>query len=69
MSNILAERFQRIREEKGLTQAQLADASGLNIWAIRNWEQGKREPGAAAITALARALKVSSDYLLGLKSK
>jgi transcriptional regulator with XRE-family HTH domain len=39
-----AEKLRQLRESAGLTQAALADASGLPVGSIRNYEQGQREP-------------------------
>lgn len=37
-----------IREKLGLTQSGFASAFGLSLYALRNWEQGKRKPDPAA---------------------
>ncbi|MDR0389904.1 MAG: helix-turn-helix domain-containing protein [Spirochaetaceae bacterium] len=37
-----------IRERMGLSQAAFANRFGLSVLAIRNWEQGKRQPDPAA---------------------
>ena len=37
-----------IRRRLGLSQAQFAAAFGLELDAIRNWEQGRRRPEGAA---------------------
>jgi putative transcriptional regulator len=37
-----------IRERMGLSQAAFANRFGLSVFAIRNWEQGKRQPDPAA---------------------
>jgi putative transcriptional regulator len=37
-----------IRERMGLSQAAFANRFGLSIFALRNWEQGKRQPDPAA---------------------
>lgn len=37
-----------IRDKLGLTQAAFASAFGLSLYALRNWEQGKRKPDPAA---------------------
>jgi transcriptional regulator with XRE-family HTH domain len=47
-----------LREAKGLTQLQLAEATGLHLGTIRNYEQGIRMPTFAAVVKIARALKV-----------
>lgn len=41
-----------IREGPGLTQAAFAARLGLSIYALRNWEQGKRRPDPAARACL-----------------
>ena len=56
-----AERLRELREKSGLTQAQLAEASGLPIGSIRNYEQGQREPYWSVLFKLARALHVSVE--------
>jgi len=37
-----------IRENMGLSQSSFANRFGLSIYALRNWEQGKRQPDLAA---------------------
>jgi putative transcriptional regulator len=37
-----------IREHLGLSQSAFANRFGLSIYALRNWEQGKRQPDPAA---------------------
>lgn len=61
------ERLKELRNEKGISQAQLAKATGLTQTAIAYWETGKRNPTAQAVIILARYFEVSTDYLLGEK--
>ena len=56
-----ADRLRELREKAGLTQMQLADASGLPLGSIRNYEQGQREPYWQVVFKLADALGVSSE--------
>jgi transcriptional regulator with XRE-family HTH domain len=56
-----AERLRELREKAGLTQTQLAEASGLPLGSIRNYEQGQREPYWAVVFKLAAALGASAD--------
>jgi putative transcriptional regulator len=37
-----------IRKRMGLSQAAFANRFGLSVFALRNWEQGKRQPDPAA---------------------
>ncbi len=49
------------------TQAVLAEAAGLPVKSLRNWEQGRSEVSLSAALALADALGVSLDALVGRK--
>jgi transcriptional regulator with XRE-family HTH domain len=53
-----AERLKALREAANLTQAQLAERSGLNQFGVAKLEQGVREPAWATVQALAKALGV-----------
>lgn len=55
------EKLRELREKAMLTQQQLADASGLPLGSLRNYEQGQREPYWAAVFKLAEALSVPVD--------
>jgi transcriptional regulator with XRE-family HTH domain len=59
----LGERLQRLRQEAGLTQEQLAANASLSIHNIRNWEHDHRVPGLAAVYHLSRALGVPMEEL------
>ena len=61
-----AERLKELRNEKDLSQAQLAKATGLSHTAIVYWETEQRVPNANAIIILAEFFGVTTDYLLGL---
>lgn len=65
---IFAERLKAFREEKRLSQAALADLANVPIGTIRDYEQGRREPGLKVAVNLAAALKVTVDQLAGLVS-
>ena len=60
-------RLHRLRRERGLTQTQLADAIGSSQRAISHYETVAEYPPAPVIVELAKALKVSTDELLGAK--
>ena len=42
----------RAREKSGLSQAKFAALLGVSIRTIQDWEQGRREPNAAAKTLI-----------------
>ena len=51
--------IRRLRETKGLTQAQLADQVGVSAKAVSKWETAKGLPDISLIEPLSRALGVS----------
>jgi transcriptional regulator with XRE-family HTH domain len=55
------EKVRQLRTERGMSQPALAAASGLSVGAIRDYEQGRREPLLGRAQLLARALGVSLD--------
>jgi len=62
----LGKRIRMARNEAGLTQPQLADRAGVGHWtSISAWEREENVPTLAHAYALARALGVSLDYLVG----
>ncbi len=66
-SDDFGQRLGRLRKTRGLTQAQLAKATGVTQANISYYENGARDPTASALTLLAKALGVSADVLLGVK--
>ena len=56
-----------LRKVRGLTQVQLAQAAGTTQRAISYYENEAGFPPALALIALAQALRVSTDELLGLR--
>ena len=63
---LLAERLRTMREEHGLSQTTLAARAGLNLGNVNELEQQRKTSVRAdTIVALADALNVSADYLLG----
>ncbi len=60
-----SEKLKELREEKGLSQAQLAKEVGLSSGAIGHWEVKKRVPNLDAVIILADYFQVSLDYIAG----
>lgn len=54
----------RIRIERGLTQAQLAERLGMPQQTVSRWEQGTRTPSAKSLKAVAAVLECSMDELV-----
>jgi transcriptional regulator with XRE-family HTH domain len=61
----MAERVVTLRDERGMTQEDLAKASGVSIWTLRRWEQKGHTPLVRVLVRVARALGVSLDELVG----
>ncbi len=59
------ERLVAAREARELSQTELAQKAGLQPAAVGHFERNRRKPSFANVRALAKALNVSSDYLLG----
>lgn len=66
--DVFGARLRAARERRRLNQTELAKETGLQPAAIGHFESGRRKPSFANIRVLAKALKVSSDYLLGRAS-
>ncbi len=66
--SLFAQRLRHIREEvRKLTQVQLGEMTGLPSTSISHFEKedGTRKPSFDNLRALAKALDISTDYLLG----
>lgn len=59
------ERLKKYREQKGLTQDQLAKRSGISCRMIQNYESGLYRPRLGAAEKLASALEIPVSDLLG----
>lgn len=62
----LGERILYLRQEKELTQPQLAKAIDVSKGLISLWENNINEPKATYIYRLCKFFDVTADYLLGL---
>ena len=56
-----------LRCEQGISQKQLADATGVSQSTIAKIEVNRNEATASTIRKLARYFNVSADYLLGME--
>jgi transcriptional regulator with XRE-family HTH domain len=61
----LPSNLRRLRQEAGLTQAQLASAADLADATVSRIERGRLTPSVALAQRLAKALAVPVDALLG----
>jgi transcriptional regulator with XRE-family HTH domain len=63
----MGERLKRLREAAGMSQPRLAEASGVPVGTLRQWEQDRRLPSWEGAVALADGLDVTLDELAGRK--
>jgi len=61
---MLGARIAALRRQAGFSQAELAQRLGISASAVGMYEQGRREPAADLLVALADIFGVSVDYLL-----
>ncbi len=66
---LFAERLKYARETKKLSQAELAKSAALQTSQVSHFETGRRAPSSANLRALADALGVTTDFLLGRQSR
>lgn len=64
MRQLVGRNVRRVREERGLTQEQLAERSGFTQQYISGLENGRRNPTVVTVYELAHALGVSHLVLL-----
>ncbi|PZQ45941.1 MAG: XRE family transcriptional regulator [Rhodovulum sulfidophilum] len=62
---VFAERLKAARESRNMSQSELARKLQMVPSAIAHFEANRRKPSFANIRSIAKALNVSSDYLLG----
>ena len=60
-------RLKELREDKGISQTQLAREIGIDQRTISNYEIGKTEPNIQAIKIFCDYFEVTAGYLLGLE--
>ena len=64
MRKLVGRNVKRVRQEKGLTQEQLAELSGFSQQYISGHEQGQRNPTIVSLYELAMALDTSHMELV-----
>lgn len=65
---LLGSRVAQLRKDQGLTQVQLAEALEISQQMVASYEVGRRRIPVSMLQALAKALSVDVDVLLGDES-
>lgn len=63
----LGQKLKELRNDRGLTQPQVAKILNVSSGIISAWENNLYEPKASNIKRICQVYKVSADYLLGLE--
>lgn len=66
---MIGERIQYLREEKKLTQKELAKKLSMSTSSLASYEQNARKPSVDTVIELAKFFDVTSDYILELTNK
>ncbi len=61
----VATRLVRLREERGLTQDQVADGIHVSRTQVANLERGRGSPSVETLVSMAEYFGVTTDHLLG----
>lgn len=62
-----SERLKEIREEKRLSQSELARQTGISNASISRWENGIADIASDYLVILCKFFGVTADYMLGLE--
>lgn len=65
-SSQIGNRLSVCRQNKNMTQEELAYRLGVTPQALSKWERGISLPDTSILPAIARMLEISTDYLLGI---
>ena len=65
----MGNKLRNLRNERNLSQAQLAKRIGVTSSTVALYETGDRLPSLPRLIALSRSLGVTTDYLLGVRDR
>jgi len=64
---LIGRRLRELRKRRGKTQVEIAAALGVNQSLVSQYERGETRLHGALVAAFARALRTTSDEILGLE--
>lgn len=62
---MIGNKIKKLREQRGMTQEQLAKLVSLSQQTVDHYEKGRARPSIDTVNLLADIFSVSTDYLLG----
>ena len=68
-SGVIKVKLRELREQKGVTQKEVATAIGCTSTVYSRYERGEREPDISTLCSLADYFKVSIDSIIGYSCK
>ena len=66
---MIADVIKNLREQRGMSQSELAKRLSITRSSVCAWEQGLSCPTAQYIIELAKLFRVSSDYILSITNE
>lgn len=66
---VVARNIRRFREEKKLTQKELADQLEVGISVISNWEMGTNSPNIVKLFMMCQIFGVTPSAMMGLETE
>ena len=69
LSGVSEMKLRELREQKGVTQKDVATAVGCTATVYSRYERGEREPDISTLCSLADYFEVSTDRLIGYINK
>lgn len=63
----IGRRLRELRQRRGLTQAEVAAQLGIDQTLVSNYERGAARLHGALVAGFAKALRTSTDEILGLR--
>lgn len=63
----IGNRIRKYREERGLSQKELAELLGVSNSRVSNWEQGINRPDADYLADICRVINISPSVLLNVQ--
>lgn len=69
LSGVIEMKLRELREQKGVTQKEVATAVGCTATVYSRYEREEREPDISTLCSLADYFEVSIDSLIGYSNK